>query len=55
MTKKIEFDIQGDYGQGWELETCEETISEARQRLKEYRENMPQYPHRIKRVPASEG
>ncbi len=52
--QKTEFEIQGDYGQGFELETCEETISEARARLKEYRENMPQYPHRIKRVRAAE-
>jgi DNA polymerase IIIc chi subunit len=28
--------------------TAEETLREARARLREYRENEPQYPHRIK-------
>ncbi len=32
------------YGQGWEYELFEETWKEARERLKEYRENCPQYP-----------
>lgn len=35
------------YGHGWEHELTEFTIAEARQRLKEYRENCPQYPARI--------
>lgn len=33
-----------NYGQGYELELTEETREEARQRLKEYKENCPQYP-----------
>ena len=36
-----------DYGQGWECELTEFTRAEAKQRLKEYRENCPQYPARI--------
>lgn len=42
--------VQGNYGygDGWEDVTAEETYREARQRLKEYRENEPQYPHRLK-------
>ena len=32
------------YGQGWEYELFEETWKEAKARLKEYRENCPQYP-----------
>jgi hypothetical protein len=47
-TKRInkwttEFIVQGNYGygHGWEDETSEETRKEARQRLKEYRENGP--------------
>lgn len=36
-----------DYGQGYELELEEFTRAEAQQRLKEYRENCPQYPARI--------
>lgn len=48
-----EYQVQGNYGQGWELETAEDNRKEARTRLREYRENMPQYPHRliVKRVP----
>jgi len=39
--------VQGYYGQGWEDETAEENAAQAWQRLKEYRENMPEYPHRV--------
>lgn len=42
-----EFAVQGNYGQGWEDVTCEDTRPEARARLKEYRENEPQYNHRL--------
>jgi hypothetical protein len=42
---KYVFVIQGNYGQGWEDVTEEESFSEARKRLKEYNEN-EQYPHR---------
>ena len=34
-----EFQIQGDYGYGYEEVASETTLAEARQRLKEYREN----------------
>jgi hypothetical protein len=43
---KYEHIVQGNYGQGWEDVTAEESYSEARQRLKEYNEN-ESYPHRI--------
>ena len=33
---------------GWETVTCEERLTEARERRKEYRENQPEYPVRIK-------
>lgn len=33
-----------NYGQGYELELIEETKGEAKLRLREYRENCPQYP-----------
>jgi hypothetical protein len=33
-----------NYGQGWEYELFEESWKEAKERLKEYRENCPQYP-----------
>ncbi len=35
----VEFDLEGNYGRGWEILCCEETRKEARERLKEYREN----------------
>lgn len=49
-----EYRLWLNYGQGWELETTEDTLSEIRERRKEYRENCPQYPckwtgpHRVK-------
>jgi hypothetical protein len=36
------------YGQGWEHELTEYSRGEARQRQKEYRDNCPQYPSKIK-------
>jgi hypothetical protein len=43
------FDIEGAYGYGWECVTCEETRKGARERLKEYRENEPGTPFRIRK------
>lgn len=37
-TKDI-YNIVTNYGYGWEVECTEETYKEAKQRLKEYREN----------------
>lgn len=39
--------IQGRYGSRWEDETAEETRAEALERLREYRDNMPEYQHRL--------
>ena len=49
-----EYEIQGNYGHGWECETTEETRKEALQRLKEYRTNS-QYAVRLikRRVPCA--
>lgn len=41
------FIVQGSYGYGWEDLTAEDTRSEARDRLREYRENEPGTPHRL--------
>ena len=48
-----EFEIQGDYGQGWEMVTVETTRALARDQIKNYRENEPEKTFRIikKRVP----
>ena len=43
-----EFEIQGDHGFGWELETTEVTRKAARNNLKAYRENAPKGRYRIK-------
>lgn len=45
-----EYDIQADYGQGYETVTCEPTLWAARQAVKEYRENEPGVPLRIKKL-----
>ena len=39
--------VQGAYGYGWEDVTAEDRRREALARLREYRENEPQYPHRL--------
>jgi hypothetical protein len=42
-----EYEIQGNYGQGWECLTAEETHKAAREQLRCYNENEPGAPHRI--------
>ena len=41
------WELQLNYGYGWEYTLTEYTKKEARERLKEYRENQPQYPARL--------
>lgn len=36
------------YGDGWEIVTSEKTFSEARARLREYRDNEPGVPFKLK-------
>ena len=43
------FEIQGNYGCGWETLLEEETLSDAKTQLRCYNENEANYPHRIKR------
>ena len=45
----IVYEIEGDYGygHGWEVVTREDTIQEARERLREYNENEVGVPFRI--------
>ena len=38
---KLEFVIQGNYGQGWEDENCEANQKDGKRSLKEYRDNGP--------------
>ena len=42
-----EYIIQGNYGQYWEDVTGENNRKDAKERLKEYRENDPEYMHRL--------
>lgn len=47
------FNIEGAYpagGYGWEIVTAESTPVEARARLREYRENEPGIPFRIRKT-----
>jgi len=43
------WDLEGNYGQGWEVLTAADTFKEIRQYRKEYRENEPGTPLRIKK------
>jgi len=45
-TVKREYILLANYGQGWEEETIEETHKDIVTRLREYRENAPQYSYR---------
>ena len=47
--KKVEFVVQTDYGfgHGWEDSCTEESFTEAKVRLKEYRNNQPEFRHRV--------
>ena len=42
------YDIEGFYGNEWSVECSENTYAEARKTLKEYQDNCPQTPFRIK-------
>ena len=42
-----EYEIQSNYGYGWDCETTEETRQAAKETLKCYRENCPGTPFRI--------
>lgn len=46
---KLGWDIQQRTSQGWETVNCEATLSEAKKSVKEYRENQPEFPVRIRR------
>jgi hypothetical protein len=45
-----EYEIQGNYGYGWEMVTTEETRQAAKEQLKCYRENEPNAAHRIVKI-----
>jgi hypothetical protein len=49
---QYEYDVQGNYGHGWETVTCEPTRKEALERIAEYRANEPGVAFRIRRVKA---
>ena len=53
MSIKYEYEIQGNYGYGWDTLTTEETLSGAKDQLSTYRAN-ERIPLRIKRVKVSE-
>lgn len=43
--------VEGQYNSGeWEELTASDNRSEAKQSLREYEENEPEYPHRLVRV-----
>ncbi|MBR3444783.1 MAG: hypothetical protein IKH14_02795 [Prevotella sp.] len=50
VRKMYEFEVQGNYGYGWDCLTTEETRAEAEAQKKCYDENEPSVPHRIRKV-----
>lgn len=44
-----EWQLWVHYGQGWEHEISEDSWREMRDRLREYRENCPQYPVKVRK------
>ena len=44
-----EWEVQGNYGHGWEMLTTESSRAEALEQMRVYDENEP-YPHRVRRV-----
>lgn len=54
-TTRDEWEIQSNHGYGWDVETTESTLTDAREQLRTYRENVT-VPVRIvkRRVPLTE-
>jgi hypothetical protein len=46
-TTKDEFNLLGFYSGSWEVLTTENTRTDIKTRLKEYRENEPQTPYKV--------
>ena len=46
----FEYEVQGNYGYGWDRLTTEATMEEAKEQKKCYDENEPDVPHRIKTI-----
>lgn len=46
----FEYEVQGNYGYGWDRLTTEATMEEAKEQKKCYDENEPNVPHRIKTI-----
>lgn len=47
---EYEYQILGKYGSEWEIVTIESTRSDAKRMLRDYDENEPMYPHKIRKV-----
>lgn len=43
------FEVMGDYGQGWEMVTSEDSRVEAFERMREYEQNEPGVPFKVRR------
>lgn len=44
------FEVQGNYGNGWEMLTTDDTREGADETKIEYDENETDYPHRVRRM-----
>jgi len=55
MKQKHYYAVEGDYGHGYEEVTAEDSFLAARDRLREYRENEPGVPFRMKKKKDEDG
>lgn len=49
-TYQFDLEVQGNYGHGYETVTGAENWTDAKRLIREYRENEPGVPFRLKRV-----
>jgi hypothetical protein len=50
QTPLYEYEVRGNYGQGWEMVTTEASLADGRDQLRVYRENDPTTPYKLSKV-----
>ena len=50
LNTNYEYEVQGNYGYGWDCLTTESNMKDALVQLECYNENEPNVPHRIRKV-----
>lgn len=44
---QFEWEVRGNFGQGWEMVTAAESVTEGRGLLKDYRDNDPEHAYKL--------